>query len=145
MRQIKFRAWRKSSKTMLSWHDLNQLIPGKLIDALNGIYLESVMQYTGLKDRNGKEIYEGDIVTSVNWNYFKADGNLDKQTCLSYRRTLEVRFIQGNCQFMRVKTGCGLIDEYNNSDVLFNSTDREQLSVLGNIYENPELLNSLSS
>ena len=57
MREIKFRAW--DGQKMLDSQDLTQ----------NGMYWDwlgkqdvELMQYTGLKDKNGKEIYEGDVV-----------------------------------------------------------------------------------
>ncbi len=52
MREIKFRAWSNTAKVMHpEW---------KKLDDENGEYI--LMQYTGLKDKNGKEIYEGDVL-----------------------------------------------------------------------------------
>ena len=59
MKEIKFRAWAYASGKMFypSTDDGWELINGKLQPLPN----TTLMQYTGLKDKNGKEIYEGDI------------------------------------------------------------------------------------
>ena len=70
MREIKFRAWTKDNKGrgyMLSWLDLcTQLDLMALVDLENRDY--HFMQFTGLLDKNGNEIYEGDRVR-IGYNY----------------------------------------------------------------------------
>lgn len=123
MREFKFRAWLDYEERMIEWEKLH------LETSENGLFLwvgddeednfgsasgESdfkLMQYTGLKDKNGVEIYEGDI--------------LDYQWKSSTRDLLIVEWSE--------KDACFLIG--------FVKTDYAIAygEVVGNIYENPEL------
>ena len=63
MREIKFRAWHKADEKMYEVYGFAQnkwFLKGKQFPMPNGAVV--IMQYTGLKDKDGKEIYEGDIV-----------------------------------------------------------------------------------
>lgn len=84
---------------------------------------QAVMQYTGLLDKNGKDVYEGDIVRFEN-----ADGNHDCETIYE-----PPRFV-----FKR-KDGAYLQPALFNGIELINIAS-QQLEVIGNIYENLELL-----
>ena len=69
MREIKFRAWDIEAKSMetdidLFWFEENAI--GRWPCIGSGY---QIMQYTGLKDKNGKEIYEGDIVDGIPGHY----------------------------------------------------------------------------
>ncbi len=112
MRKIKFRAWDKKNKKFVNGKDVSEdRIPTK--STKQGFKLMTsfvLMQYTGLKDKNGKEIYEGDIV-----NYHKSD-------------------IEGNVVTFKY----GMF--YLINDSLHHYFCSGNLEVIGNIYENKELL-----
>jgi hypothetical protein len=80
-----------------------------------------LMQFTGLKDKNGKEIFEGDILDS----HFKIEWNMLHCGWALFNR-------KGFCHQL-------LADEYDaNGDILHPWQINGE--VIGNIYENPELL-----
>ena len=64
MREIKFRAWDKIRKEMIEIHNLYWFEENCV--RFNGDGGAEILQFTGLKDKNGKEIYEGDVVQIYN-------------------------------------------------------------------------------
>ncbi len=126
MKEIKFRAWtdQGTQGTFRMENDIG-ILPSKhsehwLENGL-GLFLQTgsshkLMQYTGLKDKNGKEIYEGDIVEIYD----------DKYKIVYSAPTFREVGI-GNSR-NRVMTGSFV------GDIIYH------LKIIGNIYENPELL-----
>lgn len=118
-REIKFRAWDTETKEMS--HDF--LSKNWLKVCIVSPYVE-LMQYTGLKDKNGVEIYEGDILKSkhesmgavkwhVGWGAFCFSNHLYKDDEGKMRR------VMGSQNFWN---------------------DAHSYEVIGNVWENPELL-----
>lgn len=134
MREIKFRAWDYSKKIFLPTKTYAVLSVTEF--GATGIMLtdfeeyregeyfyphsQVINQYTGLKDKNGKEIYEGDIIL---WDYEKI--------VVSYG-------IQGVDAFEGI--GYNLWSHYGQKQD--GTRLQSEIEVIGNIYENPELLNN---
>lgn len=109
MKEIKYRAWDTSSTgntgQMICWDELKDCTMEEILEA----YPETLMQFTGVKDKEGVEICEGDIVEIKTY--------LNMKTVRS-----EVTFGEGT--FIA------------DGEVISNWTD---IKVLGNKYENPDL------
>ena len=123
MREIKFRAWDNEKREFLS-DDYGPISVGdsKVVTDgdWQGVYYTdkyTIEQYTGLKDKNGKEIYEGDIVEYTTHYYSK-----EKR----HRKVVEWEEWDSD----------GFGEPHNLG--YFNLS--EYMTVIGNIHENPELL-----
>ena len=93
----------------------------------------TIGQYTGLHDENGKEIYEGDI---IEFSYDVFTGNFDTKVG---RGTVE--FIDGAFYIKPFEIeGRKVKDTDNEEWFLLYTVNTDTLEVIGNIYNNPELL-----
>lgn len=131
-REIKFRA--KSLDGIWEYGDLHLSCNHPHIHNLIGakIYIDhnTIGQFTGLHDKNGKEIYEGDIVGCVSWNeYFSKDG----QPMEAFRRKMYIDFRNGG--FKMIEPMPTQLEDHV-WDIIYNG----DIEVIGNIHDNPELL-----
>ena len=124
MRSIKFRVWNLMSKKMMGWGEIFDLPAWEIFPGTPEQRAFNVMQYTGLKDKNGKEIYEGDVL----------------DLSLGDDSVLRCEVIYEAPSFCR--------KWYNANTIRLRQREIEPMAwnthivyeVIGNIYENPELL-----
>jgi len=113
MREIRFRAWDKQINVMSNWDYIKDIWDLKRLESKDRDTI--IMQFTGLKDKNSKEIYEGDVVF------------YDKYILTEKPKKLYI--VEWDNQ------SCGFLTDVPRFKSL------SQCEVIGNIYENPELLN----
>jgi uncharacterized phage protein (TIGR01671 family) len=141
MREIKFRAWDKDELRMVE-RPFVVSNEGEAFDEYRGggyVKQYDLMQFTGLKDKNGKEIYEGDVVEGgvyygwptekgfgiVEFGEWEQDGSgheYGPETCLGWYieiKESEFGYIEGSHLY---------------------ESKANNIEVIGNIYENPELI-----
>lgn len=117
MTPLRFRAWHPEERRMywvnideyMTWHEMAQEEHMPMAARKTGL-----MQSTGLKDKNGKEIFEGDVVQFTSFGV----------------KRVEVKWGEWSCDCCQYVHGYAFP---------YAESDRE---VIGNIYENPDLLPS---
>ena len=143
MREIKFRAWDLVTKTMKEVRGIfyfrgDEL---KMVNITENRRYE-FMQFTGLKDSKGKEIYEGDIVIADDGGeWFPHEYDEEKDEYYPTGKYL-VEYDSEFARFILIdpKTNCEVECDYNT----FSLPDFT-LEVIGNKFQNPELLKEVSS
>ena len=114
-KEIKFRAWYgMSMREFILLPNINNII--------NLTNINKIMQFTGLQDKNGKDIFEGDIV-KVNALYDKVEGEVVFHECSWCFKVPISNFHE--TPFRKIGTGW------------------YGIKVIGNIYENPELIHEV--
>jgi len=125
MRDIKFRVWDSQFKHWINMLNNRIIISQFGVKGIHGGegYVESweLSQYTGLKDKNGVEIYEGDIVKYLTTAVARLDGMV-----------WTGRVIYAGGAYRLYEMG----SDYFRSDMTYPY----EYEVIGNIYKNPELL-----
>ncbi|MGL6032426.1 MAG: YopX family protein [Kurthia gibsonii] len=155
MREIKFRAWEMNYKEIIDVDSIN--FESKIINTECAWRMFSeviLMQYTGLKDKNGREIYEGDIVKNVGpysptvrkygFGEFKYT-NENLVVCKELVGTTLRHIIDFKTQneLPNGLTGMSPNGWYGPKPPIDNEqfwNFQRSFEVIGNIYENPELL-----
>lgn len=128
MREILFRGKRYDDKNLILSDSIMQTSYGCVNLWHEGKWIEviprTVGQYTGLKDKNGTKIFEGDIVQT---NKFFLSVGLNAKYVIEY----DVKIA---CFIGTMQKGC--IKHFTTFQ-----NDSDQFEVIGNIHDNPELLN----
>lgn len=115
-REIKFRIWNDYDKKMIHW---NELLEKNLANIFTiPSYDKWLMQYTGLHDKNGKEIYEGDIVRII------VNNNIEKICKVEFKNGI-----------------FGVMFSKNKELTAFPHFCNTTFEVIGNVFENGDILN----
>lgn len=134
MREIKFRGKRLDNGEWVygDYHhraggvhciiDMQPDFQGKVVYVVIQVAPDTIGQFTGLHDKNGKEIYEGDIIVSEDYSHARHD----------------VRYIDDEAMYVAMIIDSSLM-EY--CYIRQSWIDKFSKKIIGNIHDNPELLN----
>ena len=117
-REIKFRAWNKKLKVMSTWEEILSVWGDhEVVDLIRGNETYELMQFTGLYDKLGKEIYESDIVEFIGHKNRVVGWTPDDHHYAGWYAIGGIRPLP-----------------------IYSGKEPNTIEVIGNIYENPELI-----
>lgn len=129
MREIKFRVYSKTEKCF-HYFTLANILQNEIEFQRHIINGDEFQQFTGLKDKNGKEIYEGDIILS---NFYNSKDDEVEAVGI-------VKFCISNfCYYIEPVTS----NYYGDLFFFTKLNDSNEAILIGNIHQNPELLNEV--
>lgn len=127
MREIKFRAWHEGHQTMVNFDNAkvkkDQYQASYLAALMDGEYGDVLMQFTGLTDKNGAEVFEGDIIQNKLGRVCKV-----------------VWFNSAGCWDSDYLYDTDADSKHELSDGFAPNRWWANVEVIGNIHSNPELL-----
>lgn len=136
MRELKFRIWSEEDKEYRSDLKVSDLfididgVPSTIYNNEGDRF--DIEQYTGLKDKNSKEIYEGDIVNVIGVGIAQVIDSPSGEWRLYYKREPD-----------EIKNGFVCVVPKNKPSGLWKSSLTSYIEVIGNIHENADLLEEL--
>lgn len=146
MNQYKFRAWNKNYKSMVGWEEIMNSFRVNEFFAPQDDFI--LMQWTGLTDKNGTDIYEGDIVEwAGKYNDDIASYSLDGKDVDGVIGTVKVYPSKGVVVKLAHKYTHIIQHAYNTNESKYTTSpiwkmwnSKEEWAVVGNIHENPEIM-----